>query len=335
MPPPLNSELTRVQIGLESTAGTLVAATRRIPFNLGSGAYTPTYDRKTLEEVRGVLADYDDVLAGKSSQLQITQELDFEHLIAALECGFVNVTAVGADPSVWTFTPGVTAIPVQATATIEVGLTNGAANYYARFGNARPTAITISADATGSNTAELQTTWMGGAEVALVAPAVVSSIARTPIPARLFKCYIDDDYASLGSTAFAPLRSFTASYVPNNDPAYLLQGRPNLDQAGWYKGKLQGQLSLVVDHDSDGSGELVAWKAGTLRFIRLEATLGSGTALRKLTLDHAVRYIESPDVLSVDGNQHTLQLTGHLRADVQASVTNIFSVVISNGVTAW
>ena len=50
----LNADLTKVQIGQESTAGTLVVATRLVPFT--GGSYTPMRERNAIEEMRGIMA---------------------------------------------------------------------------------------------------------------------------------------------------------------------------------------------------------------------------------------------------------------------------------------
>ena len=64
----LNSDLTKVQIGQEATAGTLVAATRLVPFT--GGSYTPTHERNAIEEMRGIMADYEDVLVRQGSAVE-------------------------------------------------------------------------------------------------------------------------------------------------------------------------------------------------------------------------------------------------------------------------
>ena len=322
----LNLDLTEVQIGLESVPGTLVGATRLIPFTAAS--YSPIVAFKTLEEVRGINADYDDVVTQRSSELELTQELDFENLIAAFECAFANVTPVGADPYEWTFNPARTSFSSLATATIEVAETDGTVNYRKRFGLARPTAISIEAS---GETAQLTTTWMGRAAQDLSAPAAVAAISRRIIPASLFSVYIDDSWAALGTTMVGYARSFSAAYVPGLTAAHNLAGRTDLDMTGWYRGRIQGTLGLTVDHDGPSSAELVHWANGDLRFIRLRAMVGTNLELR---LDHCVRYIDTPDVLAADGKQHTLKLSGQLRAD-DTTAANRFQAYVKNGVSAW
>ena len=106
-----------------------------------------------------------------------------------------------------------------------------------------------------------------------------------------------------------------------------------MDISYWRRGRIRGGLTLVVDHDGDAGSELAKWEAGDLRYIRVEATNGeTGANLRKVTIDTCGRYIESPDVLSSDGPQHTLDLATQLRAD---SDNNILRIEITNGLANW
>ena len=324
----LNQDLTKVQIGLEgaSAPGTLVAATRLVPYM--DGSYEPEITRKSLDEIRGVRADIDDVVTRRMSTLELTQELDFENILAAFLCGFASVTPSGSDPYTWGFTPGTSAPVALRTATIEIAETDGAsAHYRRRFGFARPTTIGIEA---GDDTGQISTTWEGRAAQALTAPTSVPELGRTIIPAALFQVYIDDTWAKLGDTAFGQLRSLSAEYIPGLQMAYNEQGRADLDATHWRRMRMRGTLSLTVDHDGDTSAELAHWEGGDLRFVRIEAVSGT----KRLTLDHCMRYLDTPDVLAADEKQHTLELNGELRADT-TSARNQFRAAVVNGVSSW
>jgi hypothetical protein len=91
---------------------------------------------------------------------------------------------------------------------------------------------------------------------------------------------------------------------------------------------------LSIDHDGTTTSELTSFESGALRFIRLEATTGTGTTLRRLRLDHCIRYIDTPDVLAAEGKQHTLELVGHLRADTTAA-NNLFQAEVTNGLATY
>ena len=329
----LNQDLTKLQMGIETTAGTLVAATHLVPFM--EGAYRPVHDRKTLDERRGIMSDFEDILVHQASELELTQELDFENILPAFLCGFASVAGTGAGPYVYTFTPGRTGPVALASATVEIAETDGVgatpAAYRRRFGYARPTNIGIEID---EETGQLTTTWMGRAAQTLTAAASVAAIARRIIPAALFSCYIDDNWAALGTTLVGQVRSATLDYNPGLDPAKNKQGRIDLDHTGFYRSRFQGTVTLSINHDGTTSSELTHFENGDLRFIRLVATTGTGTGLRKIQLDHCVRYVDTPDVLAAEGKQHTLELAGMLRADATTSA-NLFSAEVTNGLATY
>ena len=325
-------DLTRLQMGIETTAGTAVAATRRIPFTEGS--YTPTVERKVLDEVRGVLAEYDDVVVRRGSELELTQELDYENILGPLLCSLANVTATGANaPYTWTFTPGRTAPTALATATWEVVESDGTNNVFSQnFALGRPTSLSFAIE---SETAQMSTTWMGRAATDLASPATPAERSRTIIPAALFGVWVDDDWASIGTTQAGVVRSANIEIDPGLVAAYYLAARSNLDMSSWYRGRILGSVSLVIDHDNTfGAGELGHWRNGDLRMVRLSATQGTGAALKALTIDMSVRYIESPNVLSRDEQQQTLELTGQLRADGTAA-QNLLSIVVQNAANTF
>ena len=132
----LQADLTEVQLGIETTAGTLVAATRKIPYV--SGSYSPIVERKTLEERGTVLADTTDIVVRRGSELELTEELNTETLIAALLCSLANVAPTNlAGAQRWLFTPAVTAPSGLATATVEIAATDGGTDT-TRAGSASP-----------------------------------------------------------------------------------------------------------------------------------------------------------------------------------------------------
>ena len=326
----LQSDLTKIQIGVETTAGTLVAATQRVPFT--GASYTPTVERETLEEMGNVLADVDDVVVMRGSELELTEVLSTETLIPALLCSLASVaSSAEGGAREWEFTPAVTSPSALGTATIEIDETDGGSSgYKGRFGFARATALSIEAS---DGIAQLTTTWTGRAKQPLANAANVTPPARWIIPAALFKCYINDSWATLGDTAVGVVRSFTLDVDPGVAGAEALTGRADLDVSYWRRGRIRGNLNMVVDHDADTTSELAHWEAGDLRYVRLAATNGaSGAAHRSLTIDLCTRYIDSPDVLAMSDDVHTLDLASQLRAD---SGNNIMRVTVINGLTSW
>lgn len=329
----LQADLTEVQIGLETAAapGTLVDATRKLPYVTAS--YRPMVDRETLEERGHVLADIDDIVVGRGSELVMTEVLNTETLIAALMCSLADAAPAGIGGAQrWTFTPAVTEPSGLRTATVEISATDGATPglYDGRFGFARATALAIEAS---SGTARMTTTWMGRARQALANAANVAVPDRWVIPAGLFKLYIDDTWAEVGTTHYGKVRSLNWNVDPGITEAEALAGRAELDTPYYRRGRIRGGLNAVVDHDEDTTTELAHWENGDRRYIRLEASNGAaGALLRRLRIDMVGRYIDTPDVIAVDGPVHTLALNSQLRAD---TANNILRVEVVNGLANW
>ena len=331
--PVLQADLTELQVGIEAAAaqGTLVAATRKIPYV--SATLTPAQDRKTLEERGTVLADTGDVVVKQGVTLELVEEFNTETIIAALLCCAESTTPTTTAnmPEVWEFEPSVTVPSTVDTATWEFAATDGAAAAYrGRFGFARPTALSIEAS---EGTTQLSTTWMGRALQSLAAATAVAAPDRFIVPAPLWKVSINDTFAAIGTTPFGVVRSFTFGLDPGISEAPALAGRADLDVAYWRRGRIRGGVSMVVDTDADAAGELAHWRNGDLRYIRLEASNGAaGAALRKVVIDAVGRYIDSPNVLAEADAQHTLDLNAALRADV---AKEILRIEVTNGLATF
>lgn len=327
-------DLTEVQAGLESAGspGNLVNATRKIPFI--TAAYTPEITREELLERGTVRAATNDVVTGQGAQLVMEEHLSYETLILPLLCAYAAVSPSNPNSHrLWQFTPSILAPTALRTATFEVAASDGATDTYrGRFGFARPTAISIVSD--GSSTAKLNTTWMGRAEQDLNSVTAVDPPARTFIPARLMTLAIDDAWGNRGDTVLGKIRSMTLTPDPGLVAQAAVQGRADLDITHWLRNRLAGSLAIVVEHDGDSGSELGHWKAGQLRYMRLQANNGVSNAAgtRSLQWDLVGRYIESPDVLEADGDQHLLSLTAELRAD---SDGNFMAVAVRNALASW
>lgn len=328
----LQADLTRLQVGAESTAGTAAAATQRVPYVEAS--LTPRIERKTLEERGNVLADVDDVIVSRMTELEMTTELSTETCLAPLLGSLASVTPSGSGPRTWTFTPAVTAPSEVGTFTWEWGATDGASSGTRQQGRSSLMRCTGWSIEASTETAQMQSTWMGRARKDLASDSLTALTApsRWIVPAGAFGVWIDDAWADLGDSKFGTVRSLNVEIDPGITEAMALDGRADLDVSYWRRGRIRGSISLTVDHDGDASDELGEWEAGDLRYVRLAASNGAAAGgLRSITIDAVMRYIDSPDVLASDGAQHTLELVGQLRAD---AANNILRVAVVNGLSA-
>ncbi len=324
--------LSRVQYGLETTAGTLVAADTLLP--LESGSYEPQIERTALEEARGVLVQVDDLDVRKGSMLTISQFLDYEHVALPLLTGFDNAAAVGVSaPYTRTFEPGLTAPEGLASASFEVVETDGASDLFEAafaYGSCEQCSINLAFN----QPATLSATYFGRAEQSVAAATGLSALARKVIRSSDFEIAIDDTWAGLGTTKrAATIRSAQLQLTSGAAPGYTLDGATDLDFTKLYRGRLSGSLQLVLDLNATAMGEVGKWRDGALRFVELKATDGTGAALRSLTLQLALRFIETPQVLQHDGDIVTVGLTGELRYD--ATSGKALRVELKNAISGY
>ena len=330
----LQTELTRVAVGIEAAEGTLVAATGRLPY-LSGASLVRRVDFAALEEAGDGRAETGDVVTGRGSTLDLPQLLRPEALIPALLCSAAKVASTALSGARrWLFVPSVTGVSGLATATVEITSTDGAAAAHtldSRFGAARCTAVSVSLD---GEIARLDTAWMGRSWEALGSPADPDAIVSEPLPSALFSVSVDDTWAALGTTKIGKVRSGSWTFEPGiTEPEGAAAGRQKLDVPYWLRGTLGGGVDLVVDHDEAASGELAHFEAGDLRYVRLEATNGqTGADLRRVRIDTCVRWIDPPDLMAGDGGLHRLSLSGQARAD---SDDNFMAIEVVCGVESW
>lgn len=326
--------LQRVAAVIEETAGTALAAQRIVPHLVGT-TFTETEQRQRLDEARGVLAYVDDVLTRRGSTLELQQELDWELCLPTLLCGIEAAVGVGGGPYTYTFRPGISAPKAKSTATWEVVQSDGAADHISRrFSNARPTSIAI--EFQDGQTTRLNTTWMGQAAEdvakANLNPGLLST--RRVVPAALWQVAINDTWAALGGSAYGNVRALSWTLTPGIAPSYHLVGRENLDMDGWYDGRIELALGITMDMDAAAAEEVAHWRRGDIRYVRLMATNGEEAgALRSLTIDQAVRIIDSPNLLGSDGEQATVEFAAQLRAPDDDNP--FLELVLVSGLAQW
>ena len=330
--------LSGIQVGLEAAGapGTAVAATVELPFE--SGGYTPMRTRKLLEEPRGVLADYDDVLVRQASAVTITQSLDFTHALLALLCGIqaetgTQVTGSATDYE-WEFVARQANPQPVRTATFEVFQGDGTVqDYTGEFPYGICTEFTINIPA-GEEICTIDSTWVGRAE-AIAAPTTGLSLiaAREIIPASLFSVSLDDTWAGLGAGALGgDVRSATLQVNTGITPRYNKAGRAALDMTGIYRGRITGSLQLDMDVDAPSAAIIAAWRSGDRRYARLRA---AGTSDRYFQADSSLRFLADPEILSADGDHSTVALSGMLRVDPTGGLNNLLAFAVRNEIATW
>jgi len=268
------------QIGLEATPGTAVAATRR----LGSLSMSPSIQAET-EAFRpeGLKFPTVMVLNREWAEMDVEGTPTFEEVIIPLS-GAVDVATVtqvldGATPTTayeWSFTPESLVADDPKTFTLERGQAGVQAERFSHvlfqsFGlEVARSGVSLSASAIGRR-AEKGVTPTAG----LQPPAVL-----TPITPGMFSVYMADTQAALSvaggksdtTKRLGRVISANPSIEDRYNPAWFVNQADesfttfveNPDGAG-------GTFGLTVEADQAGMGHLDTLRAGTTKFVRLEA----------------------------------------------------------------
>lgn len=323
--------LSEVAFGVETTPGTIVAADTGLVVDEGLASYTETIERAVREAPRGVLAEVEDIVTRKASALSYTQDLTFEEL-PIVGLGGLKTTTGGAGPTdyVWTFEPSLVTPDALTAFSWEAFGTDGTTKHYLRkFGFGQCSEFSVSG--AFGEAAKLSATWFGRAGQTLASaasPAVMSG--REIVLSELFTLNIDGAWADLSTTPKSSLlRSFNFTVNTGVMPGYPLAGRTDLDFGKLKRGMITGSVELVAEFDADAATEVAAWRAGTPRFISIEAV---GTANRAITLQAAVKYVEQPTISEADGLV-VVTLNGRFRYDATAG--DLLNIAVTNQVSGY
>lgn len=326
--------LRNLQIGLESTPGTLVAATKRL---VGVSVYTPGIDREFEDFPRGVRAP---VTGGgfenfKGSMLKHEGNATYQEILYPFLTGILNDAApTGSGPYVWTFAPNLTSNASLAikTATLEYVIEDGSTKHYQReSGYGFTKKITIE----GGFNKPTKHSWEMGmrAEQSSTVTGAIAAHSRQQIPGNLWKLYIDDSWAGLGGTLKSLLiRDFTLEITTGYVEDFTLDGRADLDFTQILPEQFNYSLDMTFEHNADAATEVGKWRgtAGvqSLRFVRLIATnSGAGAAERTVQLDMAGKYMEPPDFSEENGIEI---MTMKLGGEYDSTGTKIFEANVTN-----
>ena len=320
--------LEKLQLGIESTAGTLVAADVVLPVETG-GQFEPGIERVHLDEAQGVRAMVRHLDVSKGSRLTYRHSLDYSNILYPLNCGLKKVTPSGGPVYVWTVNPDPAVVEALDSATFEVSYTDGSTRHLEReFGFATCESFTISIDA--NQPAQLEATWFGRKSQTSTFTAAQSPLTVSKIPSNLFTVAIDPNWAAMGSTLKSTLvRTATVTVNTGRAPDYTLAGRTDLDMTQLQSGEdISGTLSLTCEYDAAGDTEYDNWEGGesSIRFIELRAT----NATDILEIQMAVR-LTGVSFSTSDGLR-LMELTGELVYDPVS--TEVINFVVTNAVAA-
>lgn len=338
-----------IQVGKESTRGTLVAATRRI---LADDVTFRRLDAITRHEnqMHGTLAPTAIApdLVRTGSELVVTSELDFEQillpLLAGIKGGVTPTEPGGAGPAeLWTFTPDVAGDPAPNTFTVEFVESDFTDELEYEFGYGFCTEFSI--DGGVDQLPTLSYTLMGRGTVESSKTASIALPATSYAGNLAWKAYIDSAWSGLGGTQIlGQIYGFGVGVATGIRGEFYNDGRASLDFSQYEFGQRVVDLTLEVAIDpSSGAfldAEEAAKKAGTRRFVRLEllgAAFGSPDAAfnRMIRLDGAFVHAEDSLVERGSDRDGVATVTAHLISTYDPTEAQDFEISVQNALTAF
>lgn len=280
--------LRRVQVGLESTPGTSVAATSRLMgFSLGGNlndrvVVQPMDQRASLAaHSRGYTTGYlwEDTLDGEA-----TYE-DIIYLLGWAIKGAITPSTVDTNAKKWLYTPSLTSANVPDTSTLEFG--DDTQEYEAEYVFAKGLTISgaidepvkVSADVCGR---QLSASSFTGSLTARTVEQILS---------QKFKLYMDDAGGTIGSTQ----KTLTLIDWQFKTGAHFIPKKHqdgNLYFSGYSEVAMAPELQLTMELNANTTAIRGKYTAETVQLVRLIGTgslIGAVSALKTLCIDGAYR----------------------------------------------
>jgi len=285
-------DLGITQLGRETTKGTAVAATTRW---VGLTTFDPEEPRLYPQIQNGLLLQNkaSAPIAKKMTRFTLEADLTFEQLLHVLNMcvmGLTTGTGAGADKT-WTFNPSFAADPGLNSFTIQKRLTDGSTNWDERIAYAMGSSLEIGG-AIGEN-AKLSMEGFGRPiELATAITPAIAVPTVNFVPVSLFKVYIDDTFAGLGTTQIlGSLHGFRLRFDAMAQPKDYIDGRPDLSfsshgvKAAYFTLELQGEFQAQIETERTKA------RSASKRYVRLEAVGPAlGGSNYKITIDLCCGY---------------------------------------------
>ena len=273
----------KVQIGVETTAGTSVPATKIVSATAIGGnpqatvnRYRPSGYKFNTIHARG-REWIEGPMAGPLTYTEIVYWLS-----SAFSTAVITVPTPGTPvkTSLWTFGINSNAPDTYKTYTVEIGSSTRGKKFTNGFVNTFGLNVT-------RDEATLSGTMMGQALIDDTAPTVLTSAAEIPLMPMLpehFSVYVSDTQAGL---AAAPAQTRAFGFGFNlADKLRLLwpinRAKTSFDGSVERPPEMGGELTIMADDDGYGQF-LTAMRAGTTKFIRIQA---QGSLIESVTPDY-------------------------------------------------
>jgi len=282
-----------VQIGLETTSGTSVAANKK----LQSMAIEPG-PRAEIKSYRAMGSKFPSLAAlGKEwTEASVGGGLTYTEIIYPLSSVLKAVTPTGTTAKTWTFSPATSAADTVKTFTVEQGSSERAHKFtYGLF-----TSLGMKFSRDGS---DLSGDMMGSALTdGITLTSSPTSIALTPVLPTQVSVYLADTAAGLdGATALTRAISAEWNISDRFGPVWVLNG--STTWAAFVETEPKLEVKLMVEADAEGMGLLTTMRSGATKFVRIEAigAVIAGADTYQLTVDTACKVTDVDPFSDEDG----------------------------------
>ena len=315
-----------VQIGVESVPGTAVAADKKLlatSFEISPDIEVDTFRPMGYKFDTIASLNKEFVSGDISGQMSYT---DLTYLFASLVTTDTPAT-VGTTGKEWVFSSDSDGPDAPITFTVEQGSSVRAHS----FANAQVTGLTLTINRDGT---EVGGTVIGEALAdGITLTAAPTEISLQPVMVTEVGLKMADTAAGLAGASLLT-RAFTAewSLTDRFEPLWTLNQSTTYDVT--VESEPTGELTWRVAADATGMGLLTQMRAGSTKFVRIEATgpvIGAGPATYSLIIDTAVK-ITDVSPIGPEDNVIGVEWTGSFVHD--ATWGKAFNVAIINALTA-
>lgn len=307
-----------VLLGAESSPGT-TASTFKIW--RGTAELHEVRDRQFAEETVGLMSKntrFADTQLMSEGTIA-TDQATYEQIIYPLAMVIEDVTPTGGPTYTWTFDPTLTDVQDPATMTVRYGVDG---KYY-QSDYVIGTSLSISSPAAGAWSVSAG---LAGGEVTTSGYVSTETLtAQNAILAGDTSIYINSAWADLGNTIVTGYLIDWTWELPGYHQKQFQEG--SLEPTGHGLDKRAATLNITIEWDTaQDATERTAWRAGTVRFIRLKADDGT----RSVTIDGAYVITDMATLGDRDGN---ITVAYTLESIFDTTSSEEYKVTVVNGIS--
>jgi DUF971 family protein len=297
---PERATLTQgVQLGVESTPGTSVAANKKLQ--------STSIETKVMAEINsfrpmGTKYATTEILGKEWSEFEIEGQgsyQDTSYLLASCLAYAAPVEIATSGAYTWTFAPSSTAEDTVKTYTVE----HGSAVRAHKLTNALITEIEYDFTRDG---VEVSGSGIGQrVEDGITLTATPDTVAEKPMLPTDVDVYIDSTSAGLGGTKLTRAMNVNVKVSDRFGPVWVLNSA-NSSFVSTIETEPSAEITVMVEADTQGMGLLTDMRSTATKFLRVSATSAdnagnSGTNKYKFEWDAAVKVKEVGDFSDEDG----------------------------------